>query len=248
MEVLVKVLAKCDAIRAPQRDVRTPLWAGAYVAQRDLPTSGIPWGSSLADLPPGDPDVPRVLKKFCDDGLLIRVARGTVRTLGVLATPWGDAVGRAACGLPGRDDGLQWLKDLAAAENGPHVLLDPTGRKWVPEVVLAGATPAEWHTIGSAPLLVEEELFLAAAVSGWAESRADFDRHMFYSVAPAGRKAIATLGDVGRPTKVEEDPGHRDLYYRTFAAARNDLRHIDHGGEIGPCPLPVSHGNVETKQ
>lgn len=240
--LIIRTLAAADAARFPVRDWHTNLPANRYNAMQQLKELGTPirTGGTMTDRKIGE----RLLDDLAASGLATVSKRGRARFPMVQLTMEGELRSRALCGLPDWDDARQFLDDLGRLSDRDGKTFD---RVYVDEIALNEGKGWGDSTKRDRQILYVIQLkFVFASARGWVECGSTSLGHVRYRVTPAGWQELdkpstpptIKLPDYGREA--------RELYDATQAQTLSEFASVvpEHTGEIGECPLPVSHVGV----
>lgn len=227
--LLIRLLAKADAIWSPLRAVDWNAWGMGSVVfehRRDFVTAGFAFGSSIGKATERF-SFGRLLDGLAGDGLLVRF--GGERKVRCRLSEAGDDHARALAGLPGIGAAFATILELAK-------------HRRVSELQLAGLEGYR-NDDAMGPALVRAELAAMPGIwRGWIATESDVAGRVWYSVTDLGREVShgppVTLPD-GLPKEVA---GGFELYGAEFRHARHALRAsspVDRR-EVGLLPLSAS--------
>jgi hypothetical protein len=238
-EVLISVLAGCDALWEPHRS-----WdAGPVIDERRrlYRSAGLPW--AVAKVIGGVPDTEdRKAVREAVDRLelrdLIDVGNPSgLRTTTTKLTEAGDDRARALVGLCHFADSWELLQLLYTLREDPRGV-DFDGQAWASEVML---TDVEWGGEDTAAFADVQCAMLPALCRGYVESTTSIKRHCWYALTGAG-VSIAKRGTIPDPGKLPNArPDCLALYLDRLQQARRELRAAQPAtiGSIGLLPFPV---------
>jgi hypothetical protein len=231
--LLIRLLGQQDALFVPFRDAGASWWAAAWSARREYARTGLRWRGRARKQ--DERDLVRLAKKR----LLVKVKKGSAKTLSIRLSDEGDRIARALAGIETFDAGVcsfEELRHLASVreENGTTL-----HGGWIPETDLSDGVG--WGDGNQQELTVVQAVAMPALVRGWVESNCDSKRHVYYRNAVAGEiVAEAMSHKVVLPSEVD---GGAAIYDESLGESREALKMADApAGEIGAIPLPDSMG------
>jgi hypothetical protein len=237
--ILIRLLAKGDAVWLPIRAWQWPLPTNLYFARQSF-ANGTPWhvGGESAERKRGERD----LVQLADAGF-VEAHRPQGKTTGVSLTPTGEARARGLAGLPSLEDSVELL--LALVEIS--ISGDCHEGGWIWEGTIGRVRDDDSDTVARRVAGNVEAFALPGLWRRWLDYHTDGKGCGYIRPTSAGWDFVAELATIPtlpRPPRVKHDHAAENLYRRELNAARARLAHSKPAkpGEVGFLPLPVSLG------
>lgn len=244
--ILVSLLAATDAIWLPSREwhenyVLNPAVTNSYELRKQFRESGIAWASGEST-EAGRKEKQRALEELARGGLITIAKPNLSKTLFVRLAAGAYDRTRRQCGLSGFEVGFLMLKLVAHFSVRPATVMQHI---YVPETTLNNGRG--WGDENQNELFGVSQRALPAFVAAWLNTNCDAERHIYYTVTPAGWKLLDDGWKPGRPVEeIHRDTRFELTYYEKFGIERAKLftRKPDDDGELGWLRLPVAHDDI----
>lgn len=237
--IAIDLLAWQDAVFAPVRGEFPPesnLGPVAVGFRLNFEAAGIPYRPRSKD-PTEQRADQRAIDALAEAGAAIVYRGRSGRATAVRLLEPAEEAARFVCGLPGVDDSLLAMQEIANCE-AEGLAVECRGMRLVSESTIEGVAYGAPEARERFATL--RDFLFPALARGWVESHSTVAGHVFYGLTDAGRSILAQRAAPAKARPFIATAVALRAYDEAYGHARQMMRGMtpDDVQEIGPMPLP----------